>query len=95
LYNVVADPGETEDIASEHPELVEKLSARLEALAEERPALGDKPLLMRPRLPYVYGREENMDPPQWLIEAVEKVRSTQPDSWPPGETPWPQAPKLP
>jgi hypothetical protein len=61
----------------------------------ERPPLGDKPLLMEPPLPYVYGIEENENPPEWLKEAVERVRATQPKEWAPGETPWPQAPKAP
>ena len=33
--------------------------------------------------------------PAWLKETVDKVRATQPKNWPPGETPWPQAPKAP
>ena len=54
--------------------------------------LGDKPLLMDPPLPYVYGLNENRNAPQWLKEAVLKVRATQPKVWAPGETPWPPAP---
>ena len=60
---------------------------------KQRPPLGDKPLLMHPPLPYIYGREENENPPEWLEKAVQKVRATQPKVWPPGKTPWPQAPK--
>ena len=86
-------PGETTDIAARHPEIVKKLRARLDEVGKERPPLGDKPLLMDPPLPYIYGREENGDPPAWLKEAVNKVRSTQRKEWAPGETPWPQAPK--
>jgi hypothetical protein len=50
---------------------------------------------MEPPLPYVYGIEENENPPEWLKEAVDRVRATQPKEWAPGETPWPQAPKAP
>ena len=95
LYNIVKDPGETSDVASKHPEVVGRLRKRLNQMAKERPPLGEKPLLMEPPLPYVYGIDENRNPPEWLIEAVKKVRATQPKEWPPGETPWPQAPKTP
>jgi hypothetical protein len=64
-------------------------------VGKQRPPLGDKPLLMDPPLPYVYGLDENKNPPQWLKDAVDKVRATQPKEWAPGETPWPQAPKTP
>ena len=53
----------------------------------------DKPLLMDPPLPYVYGQNEQDDTPQWLIQAVEAVRAKQPTEWAPGETPWPKAPQ--
>jgi len=92
LFNVKADPGETTDIPASHPAIVKKLKARLDEVGKERPPLGDKPLLMEPPLPYVYGLEENETPPEWLKEAVNKVRATQPKEWAPGETPWPQAP---
>jgi arylsulfatase A-like enzyme len=95
LFNIVEDPGETTDIASKHPALVKKLKARLEEVGKERPPLGDKPLLMDPPLPYIYGLDENKNPPEWLKKAVEKVRATQPKVWPKGETPWPKAPKTP
>lgn len=93
LYDLENDPGEREDVASRHPEIVARLKARLSEMARARPPLGDKPLLMDPPLPVIYGQRENRDPPDWLLEHVEKVRATQPDHWPPGETPWPQAPK--
>ncbi len=93
LFNVKADPGELANIAGTHPAIVKKLKARLDEVGKERPPLGDKPLLMDPPLPYIYGREENGDPPEWLKEAVNKVRATQRKEWAPGETPWPQAPK--
>ncbi len=35
LFNVVADPGETRDLADEHPELLQKLRAAWEDYAEE------------------------------------------------------------
>jgi len=95
LYNIKTDPYETTDIAEKHPDIVKRLAARLREVDAERPPLGDKPLLMEPPLPYVYGMEENENPPEWLKEAVEKVRATQPKEWAPGETPWPQAPKAP
>jgi arylsulfatase A-like enzyme len=93
LFNVAEDPGEKNNIADRHPDVVRRLQARLEKVGRERPPLGDKPLLMEPPLPYIYGREENKKAPAWLKEAVEKVRATQPTEWPPGKTPWPQAPR--
>ncbi len=93
LFNVTEDPAETTDIAAKNPEIVKRLKACLEDVAKQRPPLGDKPLLMDPPLPYVYGREENRNPPQWLKKAVDAVRAQQPQQWPPGKTPWPQAPK--
>ncbi|MHC4120756.1 MAG: hypothetical protein ACYSWO_24970, partial [Planctomycetota bacterium] len=95
LYNIRKDPYETTDVAAQHPEIVEKLRARLKQVDAERPPLGDKPLLMEPPLPYVYGIEENKNPPEWLKQSVDKIRATQPKEWPPGQTPWPQAPKAP
>lgn len=93
LYNIKTDPAETTNIASSHPKLVKQMTARLMEVDKQRPPLGEKPLLMRPALPYVYGQEENKTPPAWLIKAVEQARSKQPKSWPKGKTPWPQAPK--
>ncbi len=93
LFNVREDPSERTDLAAQRPDVVKRLRARLDAVGKERPPLGDKPLLMDPPLPYIYGLEENKNVPAWLKTAVEKVRATQPKSWPPGETPWPQAPK--
>ena len=92
LYNIINDPYETTDIAAKHPELVARLKSRLDAAGAERPPLGDKPLLMDPPLPYVYGMVENENPPQWLIDHVDAIRATQPKQWAPGETPWPKAP---
>lgn len=93
LYNIEKDPAETTDIASKHPDLVKKLSKRLLAIGAERPPLGDKPDLMDPPLPYVYGQDEQSGTPDWLIKTVDAIRATQPTEWAPGETPWPKAPK--
>lgn len=93
LYNIEEDPSEQTDISARHPGVVKQLKDRVTAVGNERPPLGDKPLLMDPPLPYVYGQEEQADVPAWLIEAVDKVRAKQPQQWAPGETPWPKAPK--
>lgn len=96
LYNIIDDPGESTDIAKQHPEVVTRLKARLQEVSATRPplskVLGDPPALMDPPLPWVYGQDENKNAPQWLKEEVEAVRRKQPQSWPPGKTPWPQAP---
>lgn len=92
LFNIADDPSEKTDVAGQHPDIVKKLSARLVEAGKQRPPLGEKALLMDPPLPYVYGMEENSLAPQWLIDAVKKVRATQPTEWAPGTTPWPQAP---
>ena len=93
LFNIARDPGEKKDIAAEEPEIVKRLAARLDEAGAQRPPLGDKPLLMDPPLPYIYGKAENQDPPAWLKAVVDAVRAKQPQEWAPGETPWPQAPK--
>ena len=93
LFNVIEDPSEQTDIAKQHPDLVAKLKARVNRVGDERPPLGEKPLLMEPPLPYVYGLEENQNPPAWLVEAVDAIRAKQPKTWAEGETPWPKAPK--
>lgn len=93
LFNIEKDPYETTDVAAEHPDVVQRLASRLAEVGKERPPLGDKPLLMDPPLPYIYGLEENKNPPAWLKAAVDKIRAAQRQSWPPGETPWPQAPQ--
>ena len=93
LYNLKQDPSEQTDVAAKHPQLVKELKARVTAVGGERPPLGDKPLLMDPPLPYVYGQQEQADVPDWLITAVNQVRAKQPTEWEPGETPWPKAPK--
>ncbi|MCG8652063.1 MAG: hypothetical protein MI861_19650, partial [Pirellulales bacterium] len=83
----------TTDLAADHPELVQKLAQRLAQAASQRPPLGDKPLLMDPPLPYVYGLRESERVPGWLKQHVDKVRAGQPQQWAAGETPWPQAPR--
>ena len=93
LYDVRNDPGEKQDIAAARPDIVKRLAARLKEVDAERPPLGDKPLLMDPPLPYIYGQTENQNPPGWLQQAVDAVRATQPKEWAPGTTPWPQAPR--
>jgi arylsulfatase A-like enzyme len=86
------DPYEKTDVAKEHPKVVRRLAARLAVAGKERPPLGEKPLLMDPPLPYIYGQGENEDPPKWLKELVDAVRAKQSQEWEEGETPWPQAP---
>ncbi|MEO1525321.1 MAG: arylsulfatase [Planctomycetota bacterium] len=96
LFNVVTDPGEETDVAKQHPDIVAKLKKRLAEYSAQRPkltqVLGERPLLMDPPQPYVYGQAENATAPEWLIRRVDAVRKTQPQQWAPGETPWPQAP---
>lgn len=96
LFNVVQDPTESTDIAAQHLQKVAELKARLTAVGKSRPplknVLGSSPMLMDPPLPYVYGQEENAAAPAWLIERIEAVRRQQPQHWPEGKTPWPQAP---
>ena len=93
LFDVKADPSEQKDIAADNPDIVKKLAARLAKVGAERPPLGDKPLLMDPPLPYIYGLEENKTVPGWLKKHVDAIRATQQKEWAPGTTPWPQAPK--
>ncbi|MFP6859658.1 MAG: arylsulfatase [Roseibacillus sp.] len=92
LFNIKKDPYEKNDIAKENPGIVKRLANRLAKVNSERPPLGDKPLLMDPPLPYIYGLKENEKPPEWLVKHVDAIRATQPKEWKPGETPWPQAP---
>ena len=96
LYDIANDPAEKIDIAKQHPELVSKLKQRLIEVGKQRPPLiemlGDPPALMSPAQPYVYGKAENENAPEWIKRRVDAIRSAQPQSWPPGKTPWPQAP---
>jgi arylsulfatase A-like enzyme len=93
LYNLAADPAETTDIAARHPQIFAKMQARLKQVAAERPPLGDLPVLMDPALPWIYGSEENASAPEWIKTHVESIRESQQQTWEPGTTPWPQAPK--
>ena len=92
LFDIAADPYETTDVAAKHPDIVRRLKQRLAEVGQQRPPLGDKPLLMDPPLPYIYGAHESRDIPAWLKRHVDSVRAKQPKAWAPGETPWPQAP---
>jgi arylsulfatase A-like enzyme len=92
LFNLATDPGEKTDVADKHPQVVAELKQRLQQAGNERPPLGDLPLVMDPALPYVYGRDENRNAPQWLKDHVRAIRATQPQHWPPGKTPWPGVP---
>ncbi|MCB1224327.1 MAG: arylsulfatase [Verrucomicrobiales bacterium] len=93
LFNLAEDPYETKDVAAAHPEVVAEMAARLKVAAAERPPLGDLPILMDPALPWVYGREENPLTPEEIKLHVEAIRALQPKSYPPGQYPWPGAPK--
>ncbi|MEM7311826.1 MAG: arylsulfatase [Planctomycetota bacterium] len=92
LFDIKNDPYEKQDVAADHPNVVQQLASRLDQVGKQRPPLGEKPLLMNPPLPYVYGQTENDDIPNWLKTHVDTIRSKQPQSWAPGETPWPKAP---
>lgn len=92
LYNIVVDPSEKEDIASQNPDIVERLSQRVAEAGAQRPPMPDMSQLMSPALPWVYGQNENATAPKWVKEEVRKIRATQPKEWAPGTTPWPQAP---
>ena len=93
LFNISEDPAEQNNIAAEHPELIKELAARLVEVGKERPKLDLKGTLMDPPLPYVYGMKENGEVPEWLKEAVDKIRAKQPQKWKNKETPWPKAPE--
>ena len=93
LFNIATDPSEKTNIANRNPDMVTKMQTRLNEISAERPPLGDLPVLMDPALPYVYGRDESATVPDWIKRHVDAIRATQPQSWAPGTTPWPQAPK--
>ena len=93
LFDIKNDQTEARDIAEQHPKIVRALKSQLAQFGDERPELGDKPLLMDPPLPYVYGLQEQHDVPKWLVEHVDAIRAKQPQEWDPGETPWPKAPQ--
>lgn len=93
LYDLRNDPREQTNIASQNPEIFQALKSRVELIGGERPPLPDMTKLMTPALPWVYGQKENTTTPDWLKDYMTKIRSTQPQSWAEGTTPWPQAPK--
>ncbi len=93
LYDLATDPGEQTDIAANHPDIVAALQQRLEQAGAERPPMPDMSLLMTPALPWVYGQVENETAPEWVKAHMRPIRALQPQSWPAGTTPWPQAPK--
>lgn len=93
LYDLEADPSEKTNIAAKYPEVVKQLNDRVTAIGKERPALTGVDRLMSPALPWVYGQKENASVPDWVKQEVQKIRKTQPQQWPRGTTPWPQAPK--
>ncbi|MFT7032610.1 MAG: hypothetical protein ACJA2S_001111 [Cyclobacteriaceae bacterium] len=93
MYNIIDDPYEQNDLAAAKPDVVAQLKKRVEELGDERPPMPDMSLLMTPALPWIYGQKENATAPEWVKEAISKVRATQPQEWAEGTTPWPQAPK--
>ncbi|MEM6802953.1 MAG: arylsulfatase [Bacteroidota bacterium] len=93
LFDLEADPYEETNIAEQFPEIVAALKTRLEELGKERPPMPKIDQLMSPALPWVYGQTENQQAPKWLQDHISAIRKTQPQSWPEGKTPWPQAPK--
>ena len=93
LFNIASDPYEEKNIASENEIIVNKLKARLDTLASERPPMPAMDNLMTPALPWVYGQEENKEAPEWLKSIMLEIRKSQPQFWAEGTTPWPQAPK--
>jgi arylsulfatase A-like enzyme len=93
LYNIAEDPYEKNNIAGDHPKLVKKLKKRLQEAGEERYYPDEDPTLMNPPLPFVYGQNENQNPPEWLKKIVKQKRLEQARSWNQEQTPWPQAPK--
>jgi len=93
LYDLEADPSEKTNIAAKYPKVVKQLNDRVTAIGKERPALTGVDRLMSPALPWVYGQRENASVPDWVKQEVQKIRKTQPQQWPRGTTPWPQAPK--
>jgi arylsulfatase A-like enzyme len=65
LYDLSNDPGERTDLARKHPEIYQKLNARIQQLVtgrrvpEKHLNIPDKPLR-------VLGEKENASPPAWL-----------------------------
>jgi len=78
LFNLREDPGETNNIADEHPEIYKALHERLLELTKERRPpethtritdIINKPLL-------VFGKEENEHPPAWLAPYLKALPPT-------------------
>lgn len=92
LYNLQDDPHETTNLANRHPKRVKELRTRLNLAAQERPLMGEKPLLMQPVQPYTYSRDENESPPEWLVERVDEVRAQQRRQRRPAQRLWMPAP---
>lgn len=93
LYDLESDPTESRNLAERHPDILQQLKSRVEAVGNERPPMPSMDLLMSPALPWVYGEEENKQTPEWLKEHMRGIRAKQPKKWAEGTTPWPQAPK--
>ena len=75
LYNIMQDPEERQDIAAQAPEIHQQLKARLEAVGAQRPPLPE--LQSIPDVPWVYGQQENQNPPQWLKEMMSSMRAAE------------------
>ena len=93
LYNLSEDPAESNNLYESNPKIVKQLNDRVTAIGKERPALKGTNRLMTPALPWVYGQKENATVADWVKQEVQKIRKNQPQKWPRGKTPWPQAPK--
>jgi len=72
LYDLSNDPGEKTDLAATHPDIYQKLNARIQQLVAERRVpekhlnIPDKPLL-------VLGEKENANPPAWLQSYLDSL----------------------
>jgi arylsulfatase A-like enzyme len=65
LYNLDTDPAEKTDLAARHPEIHQRLHARIQQLvSERRPPEKHLKIPARPLL--VFGEQENSNPPPWL-----------------------------
>lgn len=92
LFDLDADPGETTDIAEQHPAIVTQLRSRILELSAQRPPLATFDQLMDPASPYVYGQAEYESTSPLLRNYVERARAAQP-AIPAGTYPWPPPPK--
>jgi arylsulfatase A-like enzyme len=74
LYNLETDPGETTDVAAQHPEVYQRLHRRIEQLlTERRPPETHARIPARPLL--VFGEKENAHPPPWLPGYLDKLKA--------------------